>query len=54
MHNSDSNYIKNSLAFLNQFRASRSLILRHMLANVRYTTVYMDPNWQSTYAPNVL
>ena len=54
MHGSDSNYIKNSLAFLNQIRAEPQFDSDvNASGPLMGRGVYMDPIWESTYAPNV-
>ena len=55
MLDSDSNYIKNSLAFLNQFHAESQVDSDvNASGSLVEKPVYMDPIWESTYARRLL
>ena len=53
MHDGDSNYIKNPLVFLKQIYADRRFDPNVAASGMSIgRRVYIDPIWQSTYAPD--
>ena len=55
MHDGDSNYIKPPLVFLKQIYADRrfdSNVAASGMSIGRRVYIYIDPIWQSTYAPD--